>query len=159
MSGEFSTRMFLRYYVTVGRSSFEIEAAFEAGVDKWMPALVQTVNGQGEQLLAELGFDIGKRRIEKTIEVTVGQPQRTAGATLVPIRWQAASTAWLFPELDGQLEIAALGSATTQLGLSATYDPPLGLVGKIADRALLHRVAEVTIKDFLEGVAKRFERA
>ena len=149
--------MFLRYYVTVGLPSHEVEAAFDAGVELWLPALVQQVNGHGMQLLSELGFDVGKRRIERKIEVTVGTPKRIPGATLVPIKWHAASTSWLFPELDGQLEIAALGATTTQLGLSASYEPPLGLVGKIADRALLHRVAEVTIKDFLEGVGRRFD--
>ncbi|HEX5903035.1 MAG TPA: hypothetical protein VF028_07985 [Actinomycetota bacterium] len=40
------------------------------------------------------------------------------------------------------------------------YEPPLGLVGRAADRALLHRVAEATFKDFLERVATRLaERA
>jgi hypothetical protein len=41
------------------------------------------------------------------------------------------------------------------LGLSASYESPLGLVGQIADRTLLHRIAEVTVKDLLENVAKR----
>ncbi|HYM66470.1 MAG TPA: hypothetical protein VEW68_04195, partial [Patescibacteria group bacterium] len=106
----------------------------------------------------ELGFEVGNRRIERQIEVEVGVPKRTSGATLVPIRWHSASASWLFPELNGQLEIAPLGPATTQLGISASYEPPLGLMGRIADRALLHRVAEVTIKDFLEGVGNRFIR-
>jgi len=151
--------MFLRYYVTIRKPADEIEASFARGVESWMPALVQEVNGQSMHLLSELGFDIGKRRIGRQIDVSVGQPRKTSGATLVPISWQAASASWLFPALDGQLEIAALGATTTQLGLSATYDPPLGLVGKIADRALLHRVAEVTIKDFLEALGARFEKA
>jgi len=147
--------VFLRYFVTIDRAAREVEEVFEAGVGNWIPALVQKANGDSMKLLTELGFDVAKRRIEKKIEVTVGQPKRTVGATLVPIRWQAASTSWLFPALEGQLEIAPLGASKTQLGLSAAYDPPLGLAGKIADRALLHRVAEVTIKDFLESVGRR----
>jgi len=151
--------MFIRYFVTVGLPSNEVAAAFQTGVELWMPDLIQKVNGQGMQLLSELGFEVRNRRVERQIEVHVGTPQAIVGATLVPIEWRAASASWLFPELNGQLEIAPLGSATTQLGISATYEPPLGLVGKIADRALLHRVAEVTIRDFLEGVRKRFEPA
>jgi hypothetical protein len=147
--------VFLRYFVTIDRAAPEVEEVFEAGVGSWIPALVQKANGDSMQLLTELGFDVAKRRIEKKIEVTVGRPKRTVGATLVPIRWQAVSTSWLFPALEGQLEIAPLGTSKTQLGLSAAYDPPLGLAGKIADRALLHRVAEVTIKDFLESVGRR----
>ena len=151
--------MFLRYFVTVGLASHEVEAAFNTGVELWMPALVQKVNGDGMRLLSELGFEVGNRRIDRQVEVSAGTPRQTEGATLVPIRWHSASAAWLFPELDGQLEIAALGHTTTQLGISASYEPPLGLAGRIADRALLHRVAEVTIKNFLEGIAKRFEPA
>ena len=151
--------MFLRYYVTIGLRADEVEAAFDGGIEKWIPALVQQANGDGMKLLTELGFEVAKKRIEKQVAVTVGAPRKTAGATLVPISWQAASASWLFPALDGQLEIAAIGESRTQLGLSATYDPPLGLAGKIADRALLHRVAEVTIKDFLESIARRFEKS
>jgi hypothetical protein len=151
--------MFLRYYITIRRPAEEVEAALVGGAENWLPALVQQATGDGVKMLSELGFEIGKGRIEKRIEVTVGSPRHTTGATLVPIRWRAASAAWLFPALDGQLEIASLGKANTQLGLSASYEPPLGLVGRIADRALLHRVAEVTIKDFLESVGRRFVQA
>lgn len=52
-----------------------------------------------------------------------------------------------------------MGVATTQLGLSASYEPPLGLVGKIANRALLHRVAEITVKEFVEKIAARLTAA
>ena len=42
---------------------------------------------------------------------------------------------------------------TTQLSISARYVPPLGALGSAIDRALLHRVAEATMKDFLDRVA------
>lgn len=141
--------------MTIDRPSREVEAAFAAAVANWMPALVQQADGVGERLLSELGFNVGKNRIQRQIDVTVGSSQRIVGATLIPIRWRSASASSIFPVLEGQLEIAPLGTDNTQLGLSATYEPPLGLVGQIADRALLHRVAEVTVKDFLESVAKR----
>jgi hypothetical protein len=90
--------------------------------------------------------------------VEIGASKTTAGLLFLPIRWRSATEAGLFPTLEGELEVAALGSARTQLGLSANYEPPLGLMGKIADRALFHRVAEVTVKDFLEGIGARLER-
>jgi len=37
--------------------------------------------------------------------------------------------------------------------MSARYVPPLGVVGRAIDRALLSRVAEGTLKDFLDSVA------
>lgn len=149
--------MFLRYYVVVGRRFDDVDKQFAAGADSWMPALIQKANGHGMKLLSELGLDIGKRQIKRQIELDIGKARRTPGVTLVPIKWRAAADSSLFPALDGQIELAKLGLATTQLGISASYEPPFGAVGKIADRALMHRIAEVTVKDFLERIGERLE--
>ena len=128
------------------------------GVDSWMPDMARHANGDGEKLLSELGLNLGKRRIGRRIKVDIGVPKTAAGLMFLPIRWRADTETGLFPTLDGDLEIATLGNAKTQLGLSANYEPPLGLVGRVADRALFHRVAEVTVKDFLERIGERLER-
>lgn len=151
--------VFLRSYVVVARPIAGVEAEIAAGVANWMPELAKGANGAGEKLLSELGFNLGKRRIGRRIKVEIGAPTATDGLMFLPIRWQSATEAGLFPTLEGVLEVAAIGGTRTQLGLSATYEPPLGLIGKIADRALFHRVAEVTVKDFLERIAERLERA
>jgi hypothetical protein len=52
--------------------------------------------------------------------------------------------------MEADLEVASLGPSATQLAISARYSPPLGIVGRMLDRAVLHRVAEATIKDFLD---------
>jgi len=53
------------------------------------------------------------------------------------------------------IEIAALGAMRTQLSMSARYRPPLGMIGRALDKALMHRVAEATVKDFLDRVGER----
>jgi hypothetical protein len=58
----------------------------------------------------------------------------------------------LFPALDADLEIAALDAHRTQLAMSARYVPPLGALGRAIDRAIMFRVAEATLKDFLDRV-------
>ncbi len=125
--------------------------------ENWMPDHAQEANGQGARLLTELGFKVGDRRVGRRVELDLGEPLRGAGLTLRPVRWHAAASAGLFPELDGHIELAALGGSATHVGLSANYEPPLGLIGKLADRALLHRIAEVTVKDFIERVADRLK--
>lgn len=150
--------MFLRSYVVVGRPFAEVEAEITTGAENWLPDMARHANGDGEKLLSELGLDLGKRRIGRRIKVDIGAPKTNAGLLFLPIRWQAATETGFFPTLDGELEVAALGSARTHLGLSANYQPPLGLIGKIADRALFHRIAEVTIKDFLDRIGQRLER-
>lgn len=69
--------------------------------------------------------------------------------------WRATGPDRLFPQLDADLEVAALGRGRTQLSISARYRPPMGAAGRALDRALLHRVAEATIKDFLDRVGER----
>lgn len=146
--------MFLRYFVTVDVPPEQVADLISREASAWLPAIATQVTGEGTRLLSDLGFDVGPARVERKIEITLGDPRHTVGATLLPISWRAAAAPGLFPVLDGQFEIAGLGAGKTQLGISAHYDPPLGLVGQIADRALMHRVAEVTVKDFLERVAK-----
>ena len=50
-----------------------------------------------------------------------------------------------------------LGPKRTQLSISARYRPPMGPLGRALDKAMLHRVAEATIKDFLDRVGERLE--
>jgi len=149
--------MLLRYFVVVARPIDEIEAELVTGAQQWMPGLAWKSNGQGQRLLTELGFEIGTRRVAREIEVELGALRPMNGVTLLPIRWKAASQAGLFPALDGQLELAPIGKTRTQLGLSASYEAPFGVFGKIADRALMHRIAEITVKDFLDRIGDRLE--
>jgi hypothetical protein len=157
--GTMRSEVFLRSYVVVERRFEEVAAEMATGVENWLPDMAKAANGEGEKLLPELGFELGKRRIARRIEVEIGAPKAEAGLIFLPIRWRAATESGLFPTLDGELELAAIGSAGTQLGLSASYEPPLGLFGRIADRALFHRVAEVTVKDFLERIGERLGRS
>jgi hypothetical protein len=45
-----------------------------------------------------------------------------------------------------------LAPGRTQLAISARYAPPLGPLGRAIDRVILFRVAEATLKDFLDRV-------
>lgn len=156
--GTIRPAVFLRSFVVVARPSAEVEAEIEAGAENWLPDMAKAADGDGEKLLSELGLGVGRRRVGRQIEVHIGAPKAMAGAKLMPIKWQAATGAGLFPTLEGELEIVALGGARTQLGLNANYSPPLGFLGQIADRTMFHRVAEVTVKDFLERVGRRLEQ-
>ena len=149
--------MLLRHFVVIARPIEEIETDLATGAQKWMPALAWMSNGQGQRLLSELGFEVGKRPMARRIEVELGALRPMGGVTLLPIRWKAASHAGLFPGLEGQLEMAPIGKTTTQLSLSASYEPPFGVLGRIADRALMHRVAEITDKDFLDRIRDRLQ--
>lgn len=72
--------------------------------------------------------------------------------TSLPLTWERIGMEGLLPRLEADLEVGPLGGGRTQLAISARYRPPLGAVGRAVDRVLLHRVAEATVKDFLDRV-------
>lgn len=143
--------MFARYFVELPLDSRNVERLLMRDPQSWVPGLAGKANRHGDDLLAEVGFG-GDVRVERRVAVEFGTPIRMPSKTVLPIHWSAAGASGLFPSLDADLEIAPLGQRT-QLAMSARYDPPLGAIGRAIDRAVMFRVAEATLKDFLDRVA------
>lgn len=150
--------MFARYFVELPASPADVEATLVSAPEGWLPGLAGAAQDHGDALLAEVGF--GERvRLDRTVTIEVGPPVHAATKTVIPLRWTATDAPGLFPSLDADLEVAPLGADSTQLSISARYRPPLGPLGEAIDRAVLHRVAEATVKDFLDRVADRVRAA
>ena len=146
--------MFARYFVEIAMDPAGVEAALLDDPQEWLPGLASEANQRGDDLLAEVGFG-EKVRVRRLVRIDLGEPVRAATKTVVPLRWAALGATGLFPELDADLEIAPLAPGRCQLAMSARYVPPLGVMGRALDRAVLFRVAEATLKDFLDRVAER----
>ena len=58
------------------------------------------------------------------------------------------------PKLQANLILTHLGSEMTSLSLEGTYEPPLGPLGRAADRVALRKFAEATVKDWVDRVAE-----
>jgi hypothetical protein len=149
--------MFVRYYLELPRPFEEVEAALLNSPEDWVPGLAAEAEARGEQLLAEVGFETAGGRVEKQVRIELGQSFRIASKTILPMTWRATLAEGLFPTLEADLEVAALGGRRTQLSISARYRPPLGSLGRAVDRALLHRVAEATVKDFLDRTGEALQ--
>jgi hypothetical protein len=147
--------MFLRYYVDLPMSLGQAEAALLEGPETWIPGLLRDAEQRGRALLTEVGFGVDTHRIDREVEIELGTPYLSGSATRIPLTWRATNKERLFPQLEADLEIAGLGPDRSQLSMDARYRPPFALVGRALDRALLHRVAEATIKDFVDRVAER----
>jgi len=149
--------VFVRYYLELQLPFDEVERALLADPASWLPGMATEAEDQGERLRIEVGFEAGDdRRIEREVQIEVGEPASVPSTTTtLPITWRAKHGARAFPQLDADIEIAALGSRRTQLSMSARYRPPLGMIGRALDKALMHRVAEATVKDFLDRVGER----
>jgi hypothetical protein len=148
--------MFIRYFLELHLPFGEVERALLADPASWLPGMAIEAEEQGERLLVDVGFQVGDdRRIDREIQIEVGEPVSVPSTMMLPITWKAKHGAGAFPQLDADIEIGALGAERTQLSMSARYRPPLGMIGRALDRALMHRVAEATVKDFLDRVGER----
>jgi hypothetical protein len=143
--------MFLRYYVELDLPTDQAKAALLQSPSSWLPTLVDEAVERAEPLLAEVGVGRGGLRVAKRIAVRLGEPVQFPSKLSLPMTWEPGGH--LLPRLDAELELASLGRTRTQLAISGRYDPPLGTVGRTVDRLALHRVAEATVKDFLDRVA------
>jgi hypothetical protein len=143
--------MFIRYFVELPLPADMVERAMDTSPASWIPGLADEASAHGEQLLVEVG--LGERvRLTRRVVVDLGEPMRFPSRTVIPLRWRPATAGGLLPALDADIEVAPLAPGSTQLSMSARYVPPLGTLGSAVDRALLHRVAEATVKDFLDRV-------
>lgn len=105
---------------------------------------------QGRELLVRAGVGA----VSKQVLVQLLQPYEHETVTVVPMRWVATGAAGtMFPQLDGNLELAPVDDEQSTLRLAGAYRAPLAAVGATLDRVLLNRVAGASVGRFLEDVA------
>jgi hypothetical protein len=149
--------MFLYYYI-------HLPQPFEAAERKLL-ALLGGLDGpaaeayrDGETIHAKLAVD-GTRLVAKTVSIHFGPPLRSPDGTDIPLTWEATGPTGLFPKLEGDLVMAPLGESMTQLCIRGSYKPPLGALGRALDRTMLHRVAEASVKSFVDRIGRSIEQA
>jgi len=140
--------MFVQYYGLVDRPFADVSPDLIA-MGKAMSNTANVAYRNGEALMARLS---GPGAVAKTVLLEMGEPVRSADSTSVPLSWWATGTPGLFPTMEADLIAAAMGPDLTQITFRGTYKPPLGLVGQMLDRAVLHRFAESSVKDFVDRI-------
>jgi hypothetical protein len=97
---------------------------------------------------------VGIAGLSKLVRVQARELARTDTSAGLAIRWEATGPGGpLFPVLDADIRLAPAGEHLTLLTIAGSYRPPLGRLGEGLDRAILHRVADATIRGFLTRVA------
>ena len=143
----------VRYYLELARPADAVEAVLSQDPQAWLPEIVRASNRRGLEIVCKVGLNIGRRRIDREVSLNVSGPHQLGDTCVIPIAWTPTAEHSMLPSLDGDLEVSPLGDDRAQLAISASYRPPLGWLGALSDRVLMRRVAEVTIKDFLDHVA------
>jgi hypothetical protein len=142
--------MFVRYYLELALPAAVVEEALLAAEPEWLSAVAGAAQARGDGLLGAVGVGPLGPRLGRRVRVELGAPVRLPSLTSLPLSWEPVGRHGVLARLDATLELGPLGQGRTQLALSARYHPPLGRLGQAIDRVLVHRVAEATIKDFLD---------
>ena len=145
--------MFIYYYAQVHQPFEKVEGRvcrLLSDLTGWADAAYR----DGEELHARVGVGGKRGVVAKTVTLNVGRPVRMPHQTTFPLSWKATGAPSLFPQMNADLTVARVGSALAHLGFSGSYEPPGGPVGQAIDQALLHRIAESSVKGFVDRIAE-----
>ena len=146
--------MFVRYFVVLPLPAAQVERALLDHPPGWLAEMAGAAQQRGDELLTEVGVGPLGPRLGRRVAIELGAPVRVPSMTSLTLTWGPIGLEGLLPRLDADIELGSLGEDRTQLAISARYRPPLGGVGRAVDRVLLHRVAEATLKDFLDRLGQ-----
>jgi len=146
--------MYTRYDAPIDQPAHSVRRELLESPERWLPPSVHSPVGE-RRYLARVGFSAAAARVSKQVELTLGTPEQPGQWLVIPVAWRATGPGQLFPILDGRLTVQPLGPHSSTIWMGATYQPPLGALGRELDAAALHNVAAATIKDFVDGVAAR----
>jgi len=147
--------MFAQHVVVVAYPASRVAAIMAAPDHPWTVGL----DGDGRQLLARVGVRIGRLPMYKHVQLTLGTLPSAipTDRLMLPVSWEAVGGPPLFPRMEGTIHVQPDQAGYTKLTLNARYDSPLGKLGELIDVAIMHRVAQATIRDFLERLVGMLE--
>ena len=143
--------MFVHYFTHVPLNVSEVEARLDS-LRHNLTEMAGVAYREGEELRSRVGPWVDGFAKEVEIEIGTAELHRTGIA--YPITWTATGAEILFPKLNAELLLAHVGKTSTRLALEGTYEPPLGVVGKVADRALLGRYADAAVRNWLDRLTE-----
>jgi len=146
--------VFVHYFTHVPLNVSEVESRLDL-LRRDLTELAHVAYREGEELRAKVSPWVDGFAKEVEIEIGTAEIHRTGIA--YPIAWTAVGAEVLFPKLDAELLLAHVGKGLTRLAVEGTYDPPLGFVGKVADRALLGRYADATVRNWVDSLAESLQ--
>jgi hypothetical protein len=141
--------VFVEYSTKVDAGLAQVEKELDqirANLQEWADIAYR----EGEQLRARVG---PSDSLAREVNLEIGVAEIHSSGLVYPIHWTATGATLLFPELRADLVLSKDGSTRTALTLKGTYQPPLGMLGRIADRAGLGRVAEATVRHWIDRLA------
>ncbi|HEY5093014.1 MAG TPA: hypothetical protein VII60_07090 [Acidimicrobiales bacterium] len=150
------TPCFIEDFVDVA-SPFETLRARFSGDGQWLAPLATVATQDGDIFQMRIGPSWAAGIVTREVNVTFWPPRQRGYGLARSLSWTPNDWQFLFPLLDGDLELAPIGPDDCRISLAATYTPALGRFGAQVDRALLHHVAASTVRSFLTQIATKLQ--
>ena len=148
---------FIEATVSIDLSFEECSDFLSSDVEKLFDD-IPTAGPRGDGLQTVLSIDLGAgATVRQKVTLDVGRPRSTPGALVRNVAWRATGHGRYLPRFSGQLKALPDGSRT-KLCLGGVYTVPLGVVGRLGDSVLGHRLAAQSLQTLIESVGARVER-
>ncbi len=115
-----------------------------------LPELADLAYRDGEHLRTKVG---PSSSVAREVQLDIGVAEIHSVGLVYPVHWTATGATLLFPEMKADMILSKAGHGQTKLTFRGNYQPPLGAVGRLADRAGLRHVAEATVANWVDRLA------
>jgi hypothetical protein len=132
----------------------QVVPQFTSGMGSLLQEGLRPALTEGERLRIKVAPAGWPAALARTVEVHPGPVRDIEDGVLVAFSWETGERS-LFPRLDADFEVVRFGPQQTLISLRGRYEPPAGEFGRHADELLAHRIAESTLRAFLDGVCAR----
>jgi hypothetical protein len=143
--------MFVHYYTDVPVPIADVEHNLDL-LRSHLGSWADVAYREGEELRARVGPNEGTLAKEVRLELGIAEIHRSG--LVYPISWSATGAGVLFPTLEADLTLSHVGVEQTRISLEGTYEPPLGTLGRVVDRVMLRKVADSTVKSWMDRLAQ-----
>jgi hypothetical protein len=143
--------VFLRYFSELDQPATRVVDVILGRPPGWLTTHADESITAGLRIAGTLGLPLVMTRSLASESLQFGEPVWLPGATVIPIRWSGgAEDAGSRSRTEVELEVAAVGPSNSQLAINVRYEIPIDFAERRPDQALLHRVAEGAVRDFLD---------
>lgn len=146
--------MLVRYFTDVRAPHGHVEEVL-AHLEREMAVHATDAYREGEALHQRL--EAGAGVPAKSVLLHVGQARIRRDGVAFPVTWRATGPTVLFPRMQADLVVSPIGAHSSSLVFEGTYEPPFGFVGGAFDRLVMNRIAEMTVKIWVDHVARLVE--
>jgi hypothetical protein len=154
----------LRVYDYVNQPFAKVAEALSLDTTGIIKRATTSASERASDLEGKLHAHVGPIDVSAEISIEVGPMDDTPMASgrealRIPIKWKAVHASRVFPVMTAELKVYPLTANETQLELAGSYEPPLGAIGRALDSALLHRIAEASVLQLVQEIARYMRTA